>query len=281
MSTTSRYAIAPLVKAETAWVSPWLVSTLTQHGRHHYEQSQPSGDWHCVGHTLGCLWMIAADGISSAPLSHVGSRIACETANAYLGNALLKGTAPSRKLLRDAMASAHAALSTRAIADRNPLHDYATTFAAALLSGTSLYSASLGDSAVLAGFTHQDYNGTLQSKLAPITSSYNHPKSVSSLHEHQWQSFTAFSESENTDLSLVIVATDGMTDFPVKRLGIRDRFNTDWPAFMQDRLAQLTPRLYINAFLAYLETKDQENDDRTLIFAYRPPGSLAPSFTQP
>lgn len=281
MSSTSRYALAPLVKAETAWVSPWLVSTLSQHGRRHYDESQPSGDWHCVGHTNGCLWMIAADGISSAPLSYAGSRLTCETANAYIGNALLKGNSPSRTLLRDAMEAAHTALLARAKSDLRAPHDYATTFAMALLSGTDLYTASIGDSAVLAGFLHQDHNGNSQSKLAPITSSYNHPKSVSSLHESYWQNFSAFSESRNADLSLVIVATDGMTDFPVKRLGIRDRFNTDWPAFMQDRLAQLTPRLYINAFLAYLETKEQESDDRTLIFAYRPPGSLAPSFTQP
>lgn len=280
----TRYDLPPLARLESNWHPPWLISRLVQHGPMHLQQGEPPDDSHVIGAAGEAFWMVAADGVGSEPNSRHGARIACAALDTLFGKRLSSGALPSRELMKEGFAAAHAAIHQASGKDYNA---YATTLSAVIIRGDTIVGGSIGDSGIAIGTQHEDGEAT-RLVLSPFCSAPqgNRKGGTYTIVRPDWEAVFASHESHSPHPSMVIVATDGAERFFIKSKGWnqQDAFDPSWPAHLEGRLAALGHIHFIHTFAQFsYEVLDPTEvyDDRTLLVAFRPPAHLAPPAPKP
>lgn len=280
-----RYDIAPLARLETNWVPPWLIARVAQHGPMHFRRGEPMDDHHIIGSAAGAFWMVAADGVGSKRMSRFGSEATCRAVDAFLGDRLLGGAVPSRQLLSDAFKAAHEAIQARARQDRADPLDYCTTLCAVLVRGNDIVAASVGDSSLAIGTRKGKGEGEGQAgiSLAALCSGPQPSRATYTIADPNWAAYLATSESRSPHVDLIIAATDGANGFFLDHAAAdQNIFRTAWVDHLDERLATLGPLTFVNLFAAFILNQPSENDDdRTLLIAFRPPPNIAPPAAKP
>ena len=279
----ARYDLPPLARLETNWSPPWLIARVAQHGPMHYMSGEPMDDCHVVGGTSGCVWIAAADGVGSMVNSRHGARAACLAVDAFLGAKLAAGVAPSRELLALAFQQAHIAIQNLARSKAHPPRSYSTTLALALLTDQTIIAAVVGDSGIAVATEHEDENGNPSYSLTPFCSAPQAGNGTYTIADPNWVSYIATSQSTSPHITTVVVATDGANNYFLAPQGFAGHaFKPDWPTAIQAHLRELRPLTFVNTFASFIQRQPPENqDDRTLVVAYRPPEDLAPPTQKP
>lgn len=275
----TRYDLPPLARIETNWCPPWLIARLAQHGPWHYSNGDPMDDSHIIGGTSGAFWMVAADGVGSQPRSRFGARAACLAVETHLAIALDNGQLPSRRLLVDAFAAAHSAIHALATHEGHPPQTYATTLAAALIKGDAVIGAVVGDSSIAVGTDHEDQHGKPHYQLTPFCSAAQPGgRGTFAIADPNWPSYIASNECSTPHIKTILIATDGANTFFLDGPDFRE----EWPAAIDTQLRQLTPLSFVNFLAHFIRHQPPENnDDRTLLIACRPPADIAPPAPKP
>lgn len=275
--------IAALATVHSAWYPPWLVSLLSQRGRAHYRQGMPTQDAYATGGNDNAFWMVVADGIGSNPLSHYGSRVACQAVAEYCNEATVAGTPPTTDTLRAAFAAAHAAITDRARADNRPLDHYGTTLSAVLIAGDTIVAASVGDSGIVAYTTH-DKDGKPTPAITPFCSAPQPPRrnGTYAITNPDWGRAITVRSSTSPHIKALVITTDGgntffQTNGAMPESPFNPRFLVAFPHYLKD----FTARAFILYFFEYIAKNDADtDDDRTILVAYRPDQDLAPPAAQ-
>lgn len=278
------FELTALSRTECGWVAPWLISRLCQTGYRHYALQQETQDAHAVGTYGATFWMIVADGVGSCPLSHYGSRTAVAAAHAYLGAAVTSGRALSEALVVDAVAAARDAVVALSQRTNATLVDYSSTLALAVINGNTIVAGSLGDSSIVACAHHDDGTGTKRPAFEPFCTAPQvlTSNTTAALTRPDWKDCLVTRESQSPHINALIVATDGAVPFFVDVDDAAQPFDTRSIQNAEPFLRQLTPRKFSNFMAEHLANVEEDNqDDRTLLLAWRPPRSLAPPTAQP
>lgn len=267
---------------ETFWVDPWMVSAATQQGSLHYDLGIPLQDAYAVGRHGSVLWMVISDGVSSAPLSQLGSRIAVDAVDTYVRDAVTAKQAPSRTLLTSAFAHAHAAIAARAATLRVKTNDLAATLCAVLLTPDDLYAACVGDSSANV-LTSLLADGKPVPRLTPLCSA---PMAASSngtyiISDTSWNRALSLNALPIDSVDAVLLTTDGADNFYQAPQANR----TDL-TYILDLLGKgidaFTPRSLSGATANYFRHYPAKNDDdRTLLIAFRPEPRHVPPAAKP
>jgi hypothetical protein len=247
----------------------WLISSVSQQGRRHHRRSVPSDDALLVAAVGDHLLLGVADGVSSCPLSRIGSEHALAAIYAHVDQALLKSDGqPDPDILAHAMANAHYALQSLADQTGAPITDYSTTVAAVLISPTTIHAANIGDSSLAYLVRPRSAAVPGTPMLLPLCSAPQQNDGVTPITFKNWNKFLQLTHHPVDGVEAVLLATDGAEDFlfngqhatgqPLNPAGINN-----YLAIISD----LTPRR-LPLFLAdYLQKIDTGTDDRTLIIA--------------
>lgn len=281
MTLQPRLDLPPLASIHTAWHTPWLITALAQQGLTHYNLGRPTDDAHVVGGNEHAFWMVLADGVGSQPRSRHGSYVATQAMQAYFAQHTAQGQALTTSLMRNAFAAAHAAIYERAAADQHNPEAYAATLSAVLISGNNILAGSLGDSGIVAYSVHDEDDQPKSMISAFCSAPQPHPKTHSII-DPAWEDRLAVRPSQSPHIKALVMATDGAYSFFLKdgedAHSPYDPYYIDLiPPFVE----QATPRKFISFFAQFLFDNEGDNDDdRTLLIAYRPPQSATPPAAQ-
>lgn len=267
----------PMLRFESGWCAPWMLTALTQQGLNHYNQGVPNMDACKVGSVGRVAWLTVADGVGSKPMSYKGSNLAVDAVYAHFRTALANGDSPSPKMLQDAFTHAHAELDKATRQLKIPITDYATTLATAIIADDVVYTASIGDSSIVA-LSAPFAEGA--GELIPLCSAPQ-PKqkgATLSIVNPNWLTFTAFNETKAGNIKAVLLASDGGEDFFASTPPSGETaFEAQFLNAFDHALKVLTPRAFSNFFSEYIARNEaNNNDDRTILIAYRVPAELAP-----
>ncbi|MGD9803432.1 MAG: protein phosphatase 2C domain-containing protein [Hyphomicrobiaceae bacterium] len=247
----------------------WLISSVSQQGKRHHQRSLPTDDALLVAAAGDHLLLGVADGVSSCPLSRIGSEHALAAIYAHVDQALLKsGGEPSPDILAHAMANAHYALQSLADQTGAPIDDYSTTVATVLIGPTTIYAANIGDSSLAYLTKPRSAANPDTAVLLPLCSAPQQDDGVTPITFPNWNKFLALARHPVDGVDAVLLATDGAEDFLFN--GRHATGQVLSPAAVSAYLSNcndLSPRL-LPLFLAdYIQKLDNGTDDRSLIIA--------------
>lgn len=278
---TCRYDLTAMQRLETAWRPPWLICRMAQQGHRHYRLGAPSDDNHIVGGAGDATWLALGDGIGSEPRSRFGSAAACFAVDQHLGRRLAAGEEPSQAMLVDAMDAAHVAIVKLAKRERRPPGEYGSTLCAAVLKGDRILTATLGDSSIAISSRHDTYDGQpADFVMTPFCTSSQAPAAGStfSIHDPHWKDCIATNETANPAVTGLFLASDGGHNFFLDEIHAGHEFD---PAYPQELIAQLEAKGPLQLALTFgiflRDVRAENDDDRTLLMAYRAPENLFPS----
>lgn len=267
---------------ETFWADPWMVSAATQQGAAHYEVGIPLQDAYVVGRQGPVVWLVISDGVSNAPLSHVGSRVAVEAVNSFLDQRLAENQAPSRSLLTAAFERAHEAIASKAGTLRVAANHLAATLCAALITADDLFAACLGDSSanVLTSLMAESKPVPRLTPLcsAPMSAKRNATHIIS---DPGWRRALSLNAMPIDSVDAVLLTTDGADNF-YQATPSNDADLTYILDFLSKGIDAFTPRSLTGATANYFRHHPAINDDdRTLLLAFRPDSRHVPPAHQP
>lgn len=270
------YELSSLQRIQTAIQPPWIILAGAQAGRRHFEKGEPCQDSHVLGGFGNVIWMVLADGVSSAPRSQHGSALACQAVHHYLGREISRGTPPTPAMLRAAIGSAHIALVDTAKASRRSVRDYASTLAVGVIAGDRLLAASIGDSSVATSTIINRFGGKKERVFTSFCSGRQSGISDMTwdITSAEWMDATHVAENANSAIDLFMMATDGGHNFFVHPDGEGHVFDPAYPEFLLANLKskETGPLLVGNVFAQFMKKVDAENrDDRTILIATRIP----------
>ncbi len=269
-----------LSRVETCWISPWLLSVSARLGRRHWHDGKPYQDAAHIGNHGDTFWMVVADGVGQAPLSHLGSHHAIAAVHGTLGTAIRSGRLPSKELVAEAYAAAHRTLADEAARHGKPIDDFATTLVTAIVRGSSIYAAGIGDSSAVLYAAHEGPDGKDLRHIVPFctTPRPGPPGATYSITDDDHRRFTRIVETHSPAVLALVLATDGANPFFLRDTGVDEhQFDTTYLDNIEPWLRHPTSnlRLYGNFYGALLQREDAD-DDATVIVAYRLPDDLIP-----
>lgn len=267
-----------LTHLTTSWHDPWLVSLLHQQGLRHYKAGEPCQDSYLIQTIGDCLFLGVADGMGSAARSKEGADAALAVTALHLRRTL-QTDKPSAALLLDAFSATQKTLKTMAAADTVDIAQFATTLAVALVTKDTLYTANIGDSSILL-IVPRLKQGTVELIGSPICSAPQ-PNSdrTYSIISDDWRTRTTTEAVPVATFQGIILATDGAENFFSDDMGHSGgiTYSNTQIAHTAQRISALTPRKLAAVYGTYLGAVDAKNDDdRTLIIAFKPDANDAP-----
>lgn len=292
---TEHFKPQRLMAIESFSAAPWLVSAGIQQGPHHYDNAVPLQDAYDYGARGGNIWLIAADGISEATLSHHGSAAAVRAVRLFLGEALANNRKPSSSLLIDAFGHAHEATRKAARELKVDIRELSTTLCCVLLTPTDVYAASVGDSSIMAWCETQGPGAPVR-RLVPLCSAVRAaPPATDSITEGQWRQLVVVNDKPVDDIIACVITTDGGEN--IFKMDGRADFMPTHLQWMVDNLEGLenaqslsgsgvrrggAPLLFGNLIASFFFNIPPVNDDdRTILLAFRAPPQHAPPTAQP
>jgi uncharacterized protein YegL len=230
----------------------------------HIMKGIPCQDAH--GHDAlpsGHLTFAIADGLGSAPMSEIGSRIAVEAAVDSIKNKTSEEmkTAPLSSLARDSILAGRKALEDKAVALQCSLRDLACTLISAVIYGDNLAVAHIGDGAVIV-----KKRGQLIVASEPGESEY--ANEVTPLTSTKWEESLRISPVYS-DISGVMAFSDGLQRAALRKT---DSGRIPYKGFC-DPLFSFAEALKgledgereLKEFLASKKISEHSEDDKTLI----------------
>lgn len=273
----------PLAEIKTFWHAPWLVSSLYQIGAAHYRAGRPPDDALHMATAGDCLIFGVADGVSQSLHSDEGAQSALAVAFRHIKGHMLPG-APTIPLLVDAFSAAAQALRDLATERNiNVLH-FATTLSIAVVAPDIIVAASVGDSSIVIATPDLNEDGTMTISLAPFASGKQRRESNRpyTLSHDDWKQALATNEKHPDLVTAIILATDGADPFYIKGAsqGQRETLNPELVAAFPTLLkTHFPPRKFFQVIGEHMYADEaSDDDDRSLIIAFKPAPDLAPPF---
>lgn len=271
-------APAYLTNVHTAWNPPWLISAMAEHGLRYAAKGTPIQDAHRLAIIGPHVVLIVADGVGSSSISQLGSDTAASAALAHLSSTLT-AEPPNPNHVTLSLAAAHAAINDLATRTARSPDAYATTLLVAVLTGSHIAAASIGDSSILtyAGAAHAK-----QRKLTPFLSTPTSGNNTYSIHDPNWRLVAHARAEQYPNLKGVLLTTDGGNSFFTTdaTLPILKPLSTKAMDAVDTFLRSNSARDLYLFWSFYLQRHPSvEFDDRTILLAIKPDAPL--TFPQP
>jgi hypothetical protein len=282
MTLPQRFDLPPLARIETSWHPPWIVSGVMQQGIRHYRDGDPCQDAYVIGGIHETFWLVLADGVSTAPRSHYGSRVSTAAVQEFLAAAIKRGDPLTRELMEASFDAAHQAITTLAKAEKKPVIEYTSTLAAVVIHGDTILAGNIGDSSIVA-YTEHLKDGEPTTGMIPFCSAPQPASSkVYTIYLDNWREHFTTTLSDAPHIKGIILATDGEAAFFLDDTPDAQRFDTRFMDALDDTIRAHTPRYYCDYFAAFIKSNEAQNkDDRTFLVAYRLPEDLRPPTKKP
>lgn len=260
------------VLLQTVVAAPWVVTLFCQKGEAHIATGKPCQDAYAIAQAGDALLLCVADGVGSCPSSHEGAQLAVAAVVRHLsGQLALPSPAVS---MVDAIAAARARIHEVADTAGVSPFNYACTLTAAVITPEAIYGANLGDSSILILSDRDDPNDPLA--ISPLCSSaVNLNNEVDTLVHADWQDFVSTHTTPAELVRAIILATDGASAFftiPSTGDEPTETFDNLFIKSLPEVFRTTPPHKLSSYFAQYLLMNGAvDDDDRTLILAYRSP----------
>lgn len=225
----------------------WTIAQGSLIGPHHRKNSEPNQDSYLSLEVDGLVALAVADGAGSLPQSHVGARLAVETAVGFVQ--IHHQVKPLDELMSEALQASREAL----LAHDDP-DAIGSTLALALASEEEWVVGVVGDSYAIVHTTegtHEVYSESPISEYANITSLLTSAK------------YLPVIECGSGPLLGVSVASDGIETFSLRQGEAIDGF---WTPVLKRVSAK---SIDFERLFEFLDSQDKIVDDTTLVTAVR------------
>jgi Protein phosphatase 2C len=261
------------VLLQTHVSTPWVVTLFSQKGEAHIVRGDPCQDACGIAQVGEALILALADGVGSCPRSHEGAQAAIHTILHSLCAQIAAGPVTTGSLI-DAIEAARTTLHQLAGTARTSPFDFACTVAVAVITPEAAFGANLGDSSILMLSDRDDPDDPLA--ISPLCSSpVNLNNEVDTLLHADWRDAVASHVTPAQYVRALILATDGANAFfsdPAAAGDSADTFDNLFIKALPEVFRTNPPHKLSSYFAHYLLTNGAiDDDDRTLILAYRSP----------